>query len=99
MPPSEHKPRKETSKIRTTLFWRHKRMKKQRLAVLRWRRLMIIRSHNIEKAKKRELRDQKEYSEIKKKAEDFDAEKYLQELLEDARRGGYKIDLFKRWHT
>ena len=92
--PTHHQTHKMEAQM-TTLKWRHKKMKKHRLRVMRYQNTPTIRAMKMYKARKKAERDLEDYENMRREGDAFDAEAHVRKLLTDAKRGGYKVDVFK----
>ena len=73
---------------------RHKKMKKHKLKKLRKRMRFLYRRLKLEKKKKKEYRLQQLCAAKIASGNAFDAEAYIAQQIEAAKRGGFKIDIF-----
>lgn len=73
---------------------RHKKMKKHKLRKLRKRMYFLWKKQKAARKAKRDAIYWKEISSIKQEAEDFDAETFVKQQLEKARRGGFYVKTF-----
>lgn len=81
---------------RLILKIRRKKMKRHLLKKFRKRMVFTLRKQLRERRSKKEALFLTKLQEIKKWGETFSAEKYVQEELEKARRGGFFINIFER---
>ena len=96
-PTPKSKPVIEKKSMAILMRIRHKKMKKHKLRKLRKRMIFTNRKLTAIKNKKKEAKIVEKEKAFLKSAQDFDAEKYVEERLSSARRGDWSVDIVKTW--